>query len=53
MTHLSGEIATLMPVYSMQVFPNIAQAILMTIEHIFPSFLRSLVENSTPDASQV
>ena len=34
-------------------FSNFALAVLMTIEHIFPLFQRSFMENSTPKLDQI
>ena len=52
MSHLSREIVTLMPIYSLQIFPNFTLAILTTIEQIFPLFQRALVGNRTPEVDQ-
>ena len=53
MSHLSREIVTLVPMYPMQIFPNIALAILTTIDQIFPLFQRYMMENSTPEVDLV
>jgi len=51
--YLSQEIVTRLPIYSMQIYPIFAIAMLTTIEQIFPLFQRDLVEKSTPEVDQV
>ena len=38
MSHLSRQIVTLMPLYSMQIFPNFGLAVMTTIEQICPIY---------------
>ena len=51
--YLSQEIVTRLRIYSMQIYPNFAIAILTKIEQIFPLFERDLVDKGTPEVDQV